>query len=795
VYQDAIYDPSTTRPDGHGGFIRDPFPGNIIPSNQLSALSKTFQTGYPAPNLPGITQNFTGSNVPSPVDMDKIAAKVDYQFGQNRLSVGYQGLPRKNQIYGALALDPTIGQTLYVYTHEYHFQVTYDRTLRPNLLYSLRLGASRAPRDIGLSAFPSGNYGATAGWTGVYTTETPSVSIQGTQAFGGPFRRISDPSDDMPVDMDLAWSRGRHSAKFGGEFLYLNIIKRIEIGTAGSMSFANAETGLPGFPETDLGYASFLLGDVDSASLASPLTEKESSRVWSFYGQDSWRATSKLTVNFGLRWEFTVGPWETYDRYGGFDPTIPNPGAGGRLGAATFYGEGPGRNGRTRLFDGYYKAFGPRLGIAYSLNPKTVIRTYYGIAYADNAAADIGSGTGLSAYNTGWRANLAQPNTTAGVQPAFNWNNGWPTPLPVLPNTDPSLQNGSSITYADPKTYGRPAMATHLGFSVSRELPWRMLLETAYIGTLTHRLAQSGVPLNNLDPQYLSLGFLLSHDINSPEAVAAGIPVPYPGFSGSVQTALLPYPQYPGGITTYYAPAWNSFYHAWETKLQKRFGNGLSMLVDYTTSKNLNTANAVSAFYPRIHVFPTLDRPWQLAISYSYELPFGRGKRYLSSAHGVVGALVSDWSVAGIHDYEAGLPITLSSWASPTGEPIRTPGISCGNLDPGDPTRNRYLNPAAFSQPAPFTFGSVQQLPNVRGCGYDNENISVMKNFPVGERVRVRFAANFFNVFNRHEWLQLNTSVFDPNAFGRFGTSCTATTICNAASDPRFIQMLLKIEF
>jgi hypothetical protein len=799
VFQGEIFDPATTRPDGHGGFLRDPFNFNnqlnVIDPSQLSSLSTTFQKGYPAPNLPGIGQNFTGANVPSPVDMHKIALKVDGQFSQNRLSFGYQGLPRKNQIYGALALDPTIGQTLAVYTHEYHFQVSYDRSLRPNLLFSFRVGVSRAPREIGPQGFPSATFGQTAGWTGVYTPETPSVSIQGGQSFGAPFRRISDPSVDIPVHADLAWSKGRHTAKFGAQYLYLNIVKRLAIGTAGNIAFANGETGLPAFPQTGLGYASFLLGDVDHASLATPVNDKESSRVWSFYGQDSWRATPKLTVNYGLRWEFSVGPWETYNRYGGFDPSIPNPGAGGIPGAVTFWGPGAGRNGRTRLLDGYYGALGPRLGIAYAWNPKTVTRAYFGIIYGDNAASDIGSGIGLGTFNTGWTASLTSLSTDSGVTPAFNWTNGWPTPLPNLPTLDPALQNGSSGTYVDTRTFGRPAYAEHLGFSVSRELPWGALLEAAYIGNLTHRLPQSGIPLNYLDPKYLSLGFTLSQSINSPEAQAAGIPIPYPGFTGSVQTALLPYPQYPGGVSTYYAPITNAYYHALETKLQKRFGNGLSMLVDFTVSKNLNSAQAVSAFYPRIHQFPGLDRPWQLAFSYTYDLPFGRGKRFLNTSNSLLNGVVGGWSIAGIQDYEAGLPINLSSWANPTGAPIRTPEVSCGNLDPSNPTRNQYLNFAAISQPAPFTLGSVLQLPNVRGCGYDNENISFMKDIPIREKIRVKFSANFFNTFNRHDWLQLNTNISSPSQFGRFGTSCTATTICNAASDPRFVQLALKIDF
>jgi hypothetical protein len=797
VYTNEIYDPATTRADGAGGFLRDPFAFNgqlnVIDPARLSTLSKVLQAGLPLPTSPGIGQNWVGGQSPSPVTMDKVAAKVDSQWGQNRLIVGYQGLPKKDQIYGTIAFDPRISQDLIVLTHEYHFQVNYSRTLRPNLFFQFRTGFSRAPREIGTASLATDKYGTTVGWKGVYTSETPSISIAGSQPFGAPFRRISDPSDNVPVDADFSWSKGQHSAKFGTQYIFLNIIKRLEIGSAGNINFQPTETGLPASPATGVGYASYLLGQVDRATLSSPQSIKNSSRVWAFYAQDSWRATRKLTLNYGLRWGFSVGPWETFNRFGGMDPTLANAAAGGRLGALTFWGDGAGRNGRHHLYDGYYGAFGPRLGIAYAWNPKTVIRAYYGLITAPAAAADMGSGIGLTDVPpiTGWGASTIRLTTDGGVTPAFQWDNGFPGPLPNLPNLDPTFRNGQSASYIDPASGRLPSYSHHLGFTVERELPGGIFGSVAYIGNLIHRWP-AGAPINNLDPKYLSLGFTLLQDINSPEAKAAGIQPPWAGFAGSVQTALLPYPQYPGGVNQFNQKTWNTFYHAMEVKAQKRFGSGLSFLADYTISKMLDSANDVSAALPRIKNLDSLDSPWKGAFSYNYELPFGPGKPFLQTSNPFLNHLVGGWAVAGIHQYNAGTAINLAR-VNLTGAPIiSTP---CGQIDPGNPTKNRYLNPAAFSLPAPFTFGSTAQLSRYRTCSYFSENVSITKDFRIGEKFHVNFAGQFFNILNRHQFKQMATNVAAPATFGTFGAACTGGAICTAASDPRFIQLSAKISF
>jgi hypothetical protein len=190
-----------------------------------------------------------------------------------------------------------------------------------------------------------------------------------------------------------------------------------------------------------------------------------------------------------------------------------------------------------------------------------------------------------------------------------------------------------------------------------------------------------------------------------------------------------------------------------------------------------------------------------LAISYTYDLPFGRGKHFLNGSNRAVEQIVGNWSVAGIQNYESGVPIGLSTPANLTGQPIRTPGINCGNLNPLDPTRDRYLNPAAFAPAAPFTLPTTIQLGGINTCGFLNENISVIKQIPITERIRVNFNAEFFNAFNRHGWLSgiytqgVATNILDPAGFGRYGTTCTPFAICSGATDPRVIEFNMKVSF
>jgi hypothetical protein len=807
VYQGEIYNPATTRtvtlPSGGTAIVRDPFPNNTI-NTPLSPISQNFAKYIPLPNAPGLQLNYFAFSTPRHTDEDLVMFKIDHQIKETqRLSFSGDILPNKYVNYEAqfpaeINNSECVDQTLQ------RFRAVYSWIVHPNLLFNFRVGYVRSKWDDrpSLCINTSADYGATAGLTGVLAPYTPAQNITGIAGFGNYWNLFLRIGTHVPINTDMTLTKGTHTFKWGAEFDQQIHLNNESVLTAGMFNFAPLETGLPGFPQTGLGFASYLLGDVNSATLNTPVIVRHLAQRWGLYAQDQWRATSKLTVNYGLRWDIVSPLRESHDYIGSFDPRVPNPAAGGLLGALTFWGTGPGHNGRTgSLYPIYWGAFGPRLGLSYALNDKTVLRGYYGLLYSP-MNADFVQGESIPSY--GASASVTPTTTNNGVTPAFNWNNGFPDIIPALPSVDPAQLNGSSVSYIGSPSENRPARSQNVGASLERTIPGDVLLRAAYVGTFTHgyRSTDGGPPLDELPLQYLSLGNTLLADINSPEAAAAGIKAPYPGFQGSVAQALRPYPQYTG-VNQADSTYGFSIYNALQVTAQKRFKQGLNFLVSYTASKDL-----VNGSYQALPLLSTrktlseLDRPQIFNLSYSYQLPFGPGKTYFQNATGLVRQLLAGWQISAIQSYYSGTPVIVSTdasipaiggvWANRVpGVPIST-GVGCAGYNPGDPN-SHILNVNAFATPAPFTFGNTYVLPSIRTCGYKNEDVSVQKSFVFTEHVNLRLGFDFYNIFNRHNWGFASTAgggglggdINQPASFGRY----------SGASDPRTVQIYLRLEF
>jgi len=822
ILQGAIYDPRTTRSDGRGGFIRDPFPGNIIPTNRFSTVSQFFQRGYALPNRPGTQNNWIGSPFPTNVDKDQWTFKVDHNLNEkHRVSFSYEAtvpwfLPQQSGDSGhsfiagrSGFLAPEIGNGFIDDRDSYRYRFNYTWTVSHDLLFNLRAGVTRNP-NRNLARYPFSGASATAsrdaGLKGTLNPSGPNVSIQGINGFGPPFVQIGVHSQKTPVNLDLSWIKGSHNFKLGADYIGLPF-ETINNGNGnGNFSFQDRETGLPGFAQTGAGVASFLLGEVNSATVTSIVDTRAYTSAWGFFFQDTWRMNPKLTLTYGLRWNNFTPMTERHDKISTFDPNLPNPGAGGRRGALSVYGTGSGRNGLRSVSDRYNKAFAPHLGFAYALDAKTVIRGSYGLSYAPAWQKYYGS-TGPTTPTAGFSAVRQSMSLDNGVTPAFNWDNGFPLRFPNFPIIDPTLQNGATLGFVD-RSENRPPTSQNIGFEVARELPGQMAIRVGYVGNFSHRLPSTGggADLNALDPRFLSLGSLLNANINSAEAIAAGIAKPYPTFDASVAQALRPYPHYLN-IPVLGAQIGASTYHALQTNFQKRLGQGLTFLVAYTISKQLTNVDfpGFTGFGTTVTQHPSLrstaktllakDRPHILNMSWAYELPFGKGKRYLSGVSGGVNQLVGGWRVSAIQNYMSGEPIRVASRQTIPGGfgaiwPLRVPNVpmvttGCSDYNPADPARSLYLNINAFATPAPFTFGNISRLPNVRNCNFMDETLQIDKSFPIREQVGIQFGTMMMNVFNRHVFGGLGTDINNPAAFGRF----------TSTSPPRNIQFYLKVTF
>jgi len=811
VYQGEIYNPATNRSDGQGGTIRDPFSYNgqlnVIDPSLLSAPSVVLLTAIPKPTSQGLTNDWTGPSPASGTDSNRETLKVDFDKGKNKLTGALELVTGFNQVnacvnaWAAAPGLPVISCILSNPTNK-RFDVSDVVALSPSLVFEGSF--SRNFWTYVVSTCCAGStFGKTMGLQGLASENVPFIFTQNYGIMGYHIGHQNSLTGTWNLASSLSWLKGKHSYKFGYQYEHAWGTEKDDTFAGGWYQFSGRETTLPGFSGTGWDFASLMLGLSDTVQAAIPGSVSTNHAVeWGIYAQDSWRVTPRLTVNYGLRWDLGVPGGDCRVPFSTFDPTVPNPAAGGRLGALAFYGPNLGHRCTTRNID--LADIGPRLGFAYQLNSKTVLRAYYGISYMNN------SGGGLTYQQTQTRGG-SRTTQDNGVTAAANW--GQPFDPSIIPpsaaqSTDPSQSNGGAVGWSK---FGDNAAAggQNIGVGVERQFPGGIIVKADYIGKFIRNLPAT-LEFDATPLKYLSLGSLLLQDMNSTDpsiqqAIAqAGISLPYPGFTGSVAQALRPYPQYTS--VTESSTAGFSDYNAIELTAQKHYGHGLSILAAYTVSKYLD----LEAYQdPELRqqegkALPSstsglADRPQTINISYMYELPVGPGKRFANTSNPVLGRVIGGWSVAAMQNYFSGMPLVITgNAASPifgSQWVVRNPGVpvvsnSCHSgalehYDPTNPNAHLYLNAAAFSDPAPYTLGDAHTLPDVRDCGVRMENITVLKDTRVTEGVKLKFGVDFFNAFNRHLWATPNTDIDSP-AFG---------SITSTSYPPRNIQFNARVEF
>ena len=546
-----VFDPRSTRPDGAGGFVRDQFPGNRVPSNRISLVSGRILALIPEPALPAEqAANFYNRTGGGSYRNYVSTVKLDHGFSTtHKIAVTYsdQYNPRVIAGQGWGLTTPLEGSQSPKSIHDRTLRLNYDYIARSNLLNHVTIGVDRyRNRTQQLTQFQGWNQ--QLGIQGVMWDQGafPVVNFSGgvasPRALGGP-DFSTNASGRITVSDTLAWIKGRHGLKFGGNYWAEYANAREGYLSSGNFAFTNLTTSQPNSPlYTSLGssFASFLLGELSSAAVSEPYTRGARYRSGGTFVQDQWRATSRLTLSYGLRWEWNSAPFEPNGAASGFDPTVPNPAAGGRPGALVFAGSGAGRTGARSLSRGWYRGFAPHLGTAYAVNPKTVVKGSFSIYYAPGFRTRlIGYG-----FNNGYKV-----TSPTGYDAAYNWSGAFPQDFPRAPFIDPSYQNDQSVSSILPDTSRMPQIVTWTA-GIQRALTPDLAMEATYIGShSTHLIlgaAQSN--MNTLDASYLALGSLLFQDIASPAAVAAGIAMPYAAFTDqrnrTVGQALRPYPQY-----------------------------------------------------------------------------------------------------------------------------------------------------------------------------------------------------------------------------------------------------------
>jgi hypothetical protein len=412
--------------------------------------------------------------------------------------------------------------------------------------------------------------------------------------------------------------------------------------------------------------------------------------------------------------------------------------------------------------------------------------------------------SGIRRSGDGFNAFPVFASADVGVTPAFNWDAGFPQNFPKPPTLVPTVQNGQNATTLLFDQAGVWPYSQQWNFTIERQIGNSFSVRAAYVGTKgTHIFAQE-YNHNQVHPSYLPLGRgLLTANINSAEARAAGIREPYAGFSdlwgsrATVAQALRPFPQY-NNVVEGVASYGNSIYHSFQLFVQKRMSRGYAFTIAYTNGKQISDTRGLSTGVGYQNAYDraaerSLDgtNPQQIvSISQVYELPFGRGKRWVTGGTG--DKLLGGWQVSGIYAYQSGIPLsidttnTLGIFSSTlradivSGVPLRAPAGDRGF----DPARDRWINPDAFRSPVANSFGtSGRYVPWLRGPAFLSEAIAVLKDTRVTERLNLQFRTEFSNPFNRVVFANPIQTLTD-SRFGR---------ITSVQTGPREIQFGLKL--
>jgi hypothetical protein len=730
-----IFNPFTTRANPSGsGFIRDQFAENRIPQNLIDPVALNVLKYYPLPNLPGDANtganNYAASGS-TQLNLDNYDFRVDHRISERqtffaRYSHRYtEDVPLK-----AFPESITMAEGRVIQENKArNFVAEYTHTLSPATVLTGRLGFARTLfvfSNQGLGFKPS-QLGLPASIDSVVDRQMfPAFGVSGMTSLGGNDHRFNA-FMSYPFVATLTRAQGKHNWKYGGEVRLIRV-NVWEARNAGQFNFnagmtqgpnPNAASSSAGF-----GFASFLLGTGTTGNVLIQGWKNVAAQSFYYagYAQDDWRVSNKLTLNLGVRYDYDAPRTERYNRMNFFDLNAPSPLASKQTAFPNLKGGvrfvGVDGNPRHQYFKDTNN-LAPRLGLAYQLTEKTVLRAGYSHIFGPSNQAAQGT---VGPF--GFRIEYPWQSTNDGITPFNLLRNPYPLGFRTLPGAADGLltQAGANLQSVLQDTVTPWSQQWNL--NIQRQLPWQTSVEIAYVGTRGLQLSRNGeggLDLNQLDPKYLSLGSALNQLVDNPFfGLGTG------GFFASRQISrgqlLRPYPQFTS-LTPLYSSGASSNYHALQVSFTKRLSRGMQLDGNYTWAKNIEEGlNHQDSYNIRnSRALSDIDIAHRFVVSYLYELPFGKGRRFGSSASSVVDALIGGWQFNGITTFQSGTPLSIS--ANNTAglfNPLTRPNTN-GN-DPRlsgkvDQRLNRYFDTSVYSQPAPFTFGNVGARVNIRNDG------------------------------------------------------------------------------
>jgi hypothetical protein len=753
-----IYDPASTSATG-----RIPFSGNQISDTRFDPVALAALSYYPLPNQPGTAihaDNYVGNSASS-LNRNIVVARLDRQLRASDLVTaryyindagtnitGYYGKPAADPA-GDIT-DARIQSMLGAYTHVF----------RPSLINEVRYTYLRRKFLDTRPGFGE-NLAAAIGLKGVSDVAFPAFALPGYATLGNPTAvyRFQTPITDQQIIDSVSWFKGKHAFKFGVENRRGANDEIRDRGSAGNFGITPLMTGQPGVAGTGNALATFLLGEVNSASIQ--VSDKIPSRAsyWALYAQDDWRITDRLTVNAGLRWEVELPRRVVGNKMNSFDPTLINP-VSGTPGVVTFAGvDGT----PVRAFATDWNNLGPHVGFAYRLpgNRQTVIRGGTGIFYGPTVSNTIGDVASL-----GFSTSASYVAAQAGIQSALRLREGFPA------FSRPPLGPGYGAVAAGQKpntavAFFNPAQVAPISYqynlAVQHELSRDLVVEAGYIGNISHHLTANDFSLDQVPPQLMGAGDAQSRR-------------PFPQFSN---------------VTWINPSIGNSTYHAGFARAEQRFRRGLSFLAHYTFSKFLDDVEAANEYGSTGSYMDAYNRrldkglsgsdvPQRLVVTLLYEIRAFRGRPLLHTLLGL-------WKLGVLETLESGPAFTVITASNTTN------AFPAGSLRPNllrDPslvgverTIYRWFDTAAFAAPAPFTFGNSPRSV-LRGAGIQTTDLTLEKSFAVGERWKADLRGELYNLLN-HANFNIPGYTLGAADFG----------VVSSARPGRTVQLSLRLSF
>jgi hypothetical protein len=830
-----IYDPRTTRPNPSGtGFVRDPFPNNVIPRDRLSAISQYFQSFLPDPTGAGVQNNYLGGGLPTGFNNENVTGKVDMKLNlRQQISVLFshggrtQSTPYRGGTNPQVSLPLPYTETRLVEEVPTSAQVKHTYVIGSRWVNQINAGFSRLSVPI-FNATIDGQYPIKAGLSGLPSGEAdssfPEVAFAGpnapTQWRGTDARAFTEYLNNYTLQDNLTWTRGKHTMTFGMQAQRMDADERERTyGSLATFGFSNAQTAgfnAAGTLNTATGnaYASFLLGELNATTVVQDSQVATSGRFhgYAWWAQDNFKLRPDLTLNLGLRYDIMQPYTETHDRWSFLDATLPNPAVGGYPGAVVFAGDGPNSCGCRTPIATYHGGLGPRVGLAYSLNERTVLRTAYGINYSRRGAVGGRAGARNGTGTLGFSANASFPSAN-GFDPSYNWNTGVPS-YPAPPFFDPTLNTGfvtgrgtgGGVTYGDPEIGGRPPRYQNWNAGVQYALARTLTVGASYAGSHGDFLggAGRGFFANQLDPRFLVLGNLLTQqatpaNIAAAQGIVPGVNLPYAGFSGTIAQMLRPFPQYSAVTDVYGDVAWSNYHSLQLTAEKRRSDDGLSVTFNYTYSRTADNLAARTGYnFDQDWADGVNDQPHVWNAMVVYDMPFGADGKP-GSGNAVVRSIVRDWQISGITQFRSGRPLgsilaacnlpnagtCYADFAPNFSGEVRING-DYGDGDVLGPNPPTYIDRAAFVSPAAFTYGNTPRTLayDLRNPSSFNQDLSVRRDFPIS-RMKLGLGFDVFNLFNTVVFGGIQTNITNAN-FGR---------VSSQVNTPRVGQIKVRLEF